>query len=57
MPYEKEVCTICNKELDILETCFCTFETQTLVTEKVKLCPWCWNKVKQFIDFQSFRNS
>lgn len=57
MSHNEEVCIMCNKKLDALEACFCTFETQTLVTKKVKVCPQCCDQIKRFIDFQSFRNA
>ena len=50
-------CDICKKELNAFNEHYCTFENQTLVTTKYRLCPECKEKVEKFIKFQSFRNT
>lgn len=50
-------CDICGKRLDAFNKYYCTFENQTIVTTKYRLCPECKTQVEKFIKFQSFRNT
>lgn len=49
-------CKMCGKELNVKTMYRCVLETVTRVDTAYDLCDECEDKVKKFIEFQSFRN-
>ena len=52
-----KVCKMCSKELNVKTMCRCVLENISRVDTIYDLCDECKEKVKKFIEFQSFRNT